>query len=49
MQNEYDAIVVGGGLAGITAALSAARLSCKVALVQDRPHQSSPGIMAFPV
>lgn len=37
MQNEYDVIVVGGGLAGISAALSAARLGCRVALVQDRP------------
>jgi len=48
MQSEYDAIVVRGELAGISAALSAARLGCKIALVQDRPHQSSLGIMAFP-
>jgi len=33
----YDLIVVGGGLAGISAAISAARLGCRVALVQDRP------------
>jgi hypothetical protein len=34
---EYDLIVVGGGIAGICASLSAARLGLKVALVQDRP------------
>ena len=34
---QYDVVVVGGGLAGIAAAVSAARLGCKVALVQDRP------------
>lgn len=33
---KYDVIVVGGGLAGISAAISAARLGCEVALVQDR-------------
>lgn len=34
---EYDFVVVGGGIAGICAAITAARLGCKVALVQDRP------------
>ena len=34
---EYDLIVVGGGMAGTCAAVSAARLGCKVALIQDRP------------
>ena len=34
---EYDLVVVGGGLAGTSAALSAARNGLKVALVQDRP------------
>ena len=34
---EYDFVVVGGGIAGICAAISAARLGCKVALVQNRP------------
>jgi len=33
----YDCVVIGGGLAGISAAISSARLGCKVALVQDRP------------
>ncbi len=34
---SYDLVVVGGGIAGTSAALSAARLGMKVALVQDRP------------
>lgn len=34
---KYDLVVVGGGLAGVCAAISAARLGCKTALVQDRP------------
>ncbi|MGQ9590110.1 MAG: FAD-dependent oxidoreductase, partial [Planctomycetota bacterium] len=33
----YDLVVVGGGIAGMCAALSAARLGLDVALVQDRP------------
>ena len=33
----YDLVVVGGGVAGMCAAISAARLGCKVALVHDRP------------
>jgi hypothetical protein len=33
----FDLVVVGGGLAGSSAALSAARNGLKVALVQDRP------------
>jgi len=33
----YDLVVVGGGMAGICTAVSAARLGCKVALVQNRP------------
>jgi hypothetical protein len=34
---HFDLVVVGGGLAGCSAALSAARNGLKVALVQDRP------------
>lgn len=34
---EFDLVVVGGGMAGCCAAVSAARLGCKVALVHDRP------------
>ena len=34
---KYDFVVVGGGIAGICAAITAARLGCKVALVQNRP------------
>lgn len=34
---EFDFVVVGGGMAGTCAAVSAARLGLKVALIQDRP------------
>ncbi|MDD4921292.1 MAG: FAD-dependent oxidoreductase [Bacteroidales bacterium] len=34
---KYDMVVVGGGIAGICAAISSARLGLKVALVHDRP------------
>jgi len=34
---EFDVVVVGGGIAGTSAAIAAARLGCQVALVQDRP------------
>ena len=34
---EFDFVIVGGGVAGTTAAISAARLGLKVALIQDRP------------
>ena len=34
---DFDFVVVGGGIAGTTAAISAARLGLKVALIQDRP------------
>lgn len=34
---EFDLVVVGGGIAGTSAAITAARLGLKVALVQDRP------------
>ncbi|MCC6860417.1 MAG: FAD-dependent oxidoreductase [Bryobacterales bacterium] len=34
---EFDLVVVGGGMAGSAAAISAARLGLKVALIQDRP------------
>ncbi len=33
----YDLVVVGGGYAGTAAALSAARMGCKVAFIQNRP------------
>ena len=33
----FDLVVVGGGVAGISTAVSAARLGCKVALINDRP------------
>lgn len=34
---EYEFVVVGGGIAGMCAAVAAARLGSKVALVNDRP------------
>ncbi|NQT13054.1 MAG: FAD-dependent oxidoreductase, partial [Planctomycetes bacterium] len=34
---EFDLVVVGGGIAGTCAAVSAARLGVKVALIQNRP------------
>ncbi len=36
-QGVYDLVVIGGGYAGMASALSAARLGCRVALLQDRP------------
>ncbi len=35
-RGPYDLVVVGGGYAGMGSALSAARMGCRVALVQDR-------------
>jgi len=37
LAGEYDLVVVGGGIAGITSAVSASRLGLKVALIQNRP------------
>ena len=36
LAGEYDLVVVGAGIAGMSAAVSAARLGCKVALLNDR-------------
>lgn len=36
-KDGYDLVVVGGGYAGMGAAIAAARMGCKVALIQDRP------------
>jgi hypothetical protein len=35
---NFDLIVSGGGIAGICSAISAARLGCKVCLIQNRPQ-----------
>lgn len=35
-KGTFDLVVVGGGIAGISTAVSAARLGCKVALIQNR-------------
>jgi hypothetical protein len=37
VKSGYDLVVVGGGYAGMGAAISAARMGCKVALIEDRP------------
>ncbi len=37
VRGPYDLVVIGGGYAGMGAAISAARMGCRVALVQDRP------------
>lgn len=37
LAGQYDLVVVGAGIAGMSAAVSAARLGCKVALINDRP------------
>jgi len=37
VKGPYDLVVIGGGYSGMGAALSAARLGLKVALIQDRP------------
>jgi len=34
---KFVIVVIGGGMAGVCAAISAARLGCNVALIQDRP------------
>ena len=36
-KSGYDLVVIGGGYSGMGSALSAARMGCKVALVQNRP------------
>ena len=35
--DDYDVVVVGGGIAGICTAVSAARHGCRTALIQNRP------------
>ncbi len=37
LRDGYDLVVVGGGYGGTAAAISAARMGCRVALIQDRP------------
>ncbi len=37
IEEDFDLVVIGGGYSGICAAVSAARLGLKVALVNDRP------------
>ncbi|MFH5805102.1 FAD-dependent oxidoreductase [Alienimonas sp. DA493] len=36
-KDGYDLVVIGGGYSGLGAAISGARMGCKVALIQDRP------------
>ena len=37
VKSGYDLVVIGGGYSGLGSAISAARLGCKVALIQNRP------------
>ena len=37
VKDGYDLVVVGGGYTGMGAAISAARMGCRVALIQNRP------------
>ncbi len=37
LEGEYDLVVVGGGIAGMTTAISAGRLGLSVALIHNRP------------
>lgn len=37
LEKEFDLVVVGGGMAGVCCAITAARQEIKVALIQDRP------------
>jgi len=37
IEKDYDTVVIGGGLAGVSAAIAATRLGCKVCLIHDRP------------
>jgi hypothetical protein len=49
---DFDLVVVGGGMAGLTTAVAAARLGLQVALIQDRPvlgGNSSSEIRVYPV
>ena len=36
-ESGYDLVVLGGGFSGLGAAISGARMGCKVALIQNRP------------
>ena len=36
-KGDYDLVVIGGGYSGMGAAISAARMGCQVALIQNRP------------
>jgi hypothetical protein len=36
-EDGYDLVVIGGGFSGLGSAISAARMGCKVALIQNRP------------
>ena len=37
IEERYDTVVVGGGMAGVCAAVAAARHGCKTCLMHDRP------------
>lgn len=37
MRKEYDVVIIGGGMAGVCAAIASARNGAKTVLIQDRP------------
>jgi hypothetical protein len=47
-KSGYDLVVVGGGYAGMGTAISAARMGCKVALIQNRPVLGGKGVERSP-
>lgn len=46
---DFDLVVIGGGIAGCCAALSAANAGLKTALINDRPEFGGNGILGVPV
>jgi len=46
---DFDMVVIGGGISGCCAALSASYAGLKVALINDRPHFGGNNLMGVPV
>ena len=47
LEKKYDLVVIGGGYSGLGAAISGARMGCKVALIQDRGYWEETGLVRF--